>query len=218
MKKLISVLICLGILGGLASCSKETTITKSSEEATTTEATAGDTNGSVDNEAISAVGDIEVDEGLLTVTITVPAEFAGEDVSQESIDEAVKEKGYISGTVNEDGSVTYVMTKARHNDLMKELSDGFDEALQDMVDSDEYPRFKAITHNEDFTDFTISYDGEELGLVDTLSVLVFYYEGGLYGVFNGERADNVHVAFKNADTGEIIQESNSKDMGTSESE
>ena len=217
MKRLVSVLLCLGIVGGIAACSKETTITKSSDEAITT-TTAQETYETMSVDDISAIGDIDVDEGLITVTVTIPADFAGEGQSQETVDKTVADKGYISGTYNSDGSVTYTMTKARHKEVMKELSESLDKSLQEIVDSEEYPNIVEITHNEDYTDFTIKYNGGEVSLGDTFTLLVFYFAGGSYGVFNGNRPDNVHVAFVNADTGEIIQESNSKDMGTSETE
>ena len=36
----------------------------------------------------------------------------------------------------------------------------------------------------------------------------------MYGIFAGEEADNVHVDFVNADSGEIISSANSEDMGS----
>ncbi len=218
MKKIISVLICLGILGGLTSCSKETTITKSSEEVTATEASEQDTKETMSSDQIDSVSDIDVDEGLLTVTITLPADLLGEEMNQEAVDKAVSENGYISGTYNDDGSVTYTMTKAQHQKVLKEYTESLDKSLQDMVDSDDYPNIVAITHNGDFTDFTITYAADEVSLVDSFSILVYYAAGGYYGVFSGTSPENIHVAFVNADTGEVIQESNSRDMASSEGE
>ena len=70
----------------------------------------------------------------------------------------------------------------------------------------------------DYTDFTIEYSADELSLSDTFSTILFYYIGGMYGVFNGEPTENVHVAFVNSDTGELISEANSRDMGKSAEE
>ncbi len=38
--------------------------------------------------------------------------------------------------------------------------------------------------------------------------------GGMYGVFSGEKPENVHVEFVNADSGEVISSGDSKDMGS----
>jgi len=217
MKRLVSAFLCLSIIGGIASCSKETTITKSNDEVTTT-TTAQDTEETVSDDEISAIGDIDVDEGLLSVTVTIPADIVGEDESQETVDKTVADKGYISGTYNADGSVTYVMTKAKHKEALKELSESLDKSLQEIVDSEDYPNIVEIAHNEDYTDFTIRYKGDEVGFGDSFTILVYYYAGAFYGVFSGNKADNVHVAFVNADTGAVIQEADSKNMGSSETE
>ena len=165
----------------------------------------------VDN--LSQIGDIEVSSGLFTVSITVPASYAGEDASQETVDATVAEKGYISGTYNEDGSVTYVMTKAKHAEIMQQMTDSINESLQEIVDDDEtYPNIEGITANDDFTEFTVEFTADELSLTDGVAVWGFYMYGGLYGVFAGNQPDNIHVSFVDADTGELITEANSSDM------
>ena len=223
MKRLISAFICFSIIISVASCSKQTTISQQSEntaETTTdlTESSAQGTKESLSSDAINALGDVEVDEGLFNVTVTVPADLAGKDASQESVDKAVAENGYVSGTYNSDGSVTYIMTKAKHEETMKTLSEGLDKSLQEIVDSKDYPGITEITHNEDYTDFKIMYSGDKVGLSESLTVVLFYYTGGMYGVFNGTRPDNIHVTFVNSKTGKIIEESNSKDLETNDKE
>ena len=219
MKKIIAILICAGLLG-MTACSNKTTITKSTGETVTesSDKTTEDDFGSDGLDTAKAVGDIEADEGLLTVTINIPGDYFGE-TTQEEIDKAVADKGFISVTLNDDGSATYVMTKSRHKQLMEEISKSMDESLQKILDDkDTYPNFESITHNADYTDFTIEYSAEELSLSDTFSTILFYYMGGMYGVFNGEPAENVHVAFVNSETGELISEANSRDMGKSAEE
>ena len=216
MKKLLVLLICVGLLG-MSACSKDTTITKSDDDSNTTAAETTSLDESKETlgmDSISDFADIDVDEGLLSVTVTIPADLVDEGTTQETVDSTVKEKGYLSGTLNDDGTVTYVMTKAQHSQAMKELTEGFDKTLQDIVDSEDYPNIISITHNDDFTDFKIGYAAEEVGLVDAFSVIVYYYVGGLYGVFNGNRPDNIHVSFVNSETGEIISESNSSSLGS----
>ncbi len=78
--------------------------------------------------------------------------------------------------------------------------------------------FDLFRQNGDFTDFTIEYSAEDLSLSDTFSTILFYYMGGMYGVFNGEPAENVHVAFVNSETGNLISEANSRDLGKSAEE
>lgn len=200
MKRILALLICFGMLGASACSSKETTITKSESGETTS----------------SSSGGIEVDEGLLTVTITIPADIIGE-ISQADLDKQLAEKGYKSATLNSDGSVTYVMTKAKHKELMKEMAAEFDKSFQEML-NDEESSIVSITHNDDFTEFKIGYDGDEVGLADSFTVLVFYMAGAMYGAFNGKTPENVHVVFVNSKSGETIQEGNSKNLGDSSDE
>jgi len=222
MKKIIAILICAGIFVTTA-CSKETKITKSTDDVSAEETTAiekvTEADAGSDNlDTVSAVGDIEVDEGLLTVSIDVPAGYVGE-TTQEDVDKTVADQGYISGTLNDDGSVTYVMTKAQHKKIMEDLAKSFDESLQNILDDKEiYPNFESITHNADYTDFTIEYSAEELSPSDTFSTFLFYYIGGMYSIFNGEPVENVHVVYVNSETGELISEANSRDLGKSAEE
>ena len=154
---------------------------------------------------------IEVDENLLTVEITIPSDFIGE-TTQEELNQTVEEEGFKSITLNEDGSATYVMTKKKHKEMMSEIKSGIDEELQAMVGSEEYPNFTKVEANKDYTSFTITTTSSELDLAESFSVMNFYVQGGLYNVFNGTPADNIHVDFVNADSGAIISSSDSSDM------
>lgn len=155
---------------------------------------------------------IEVDENLLTVELTIPSDFVGE-TTQEELNQTVEEEdGLKSITLNEDGSATYVMTKKKHKEMMSEIKTGIDEELQAMVGSEDYPNFTKVEANEDYTSFTITTTSSELDLAESFSVMNFYVQGGLYNVFNGTPADNIHVDFVNATSGEIIESSDSSDM------
>ena len=155
----------------------------------------------------------EVEHGFMTVSITIPASYWGEETNQETIDAVVEEKGYLSGVYNDDGSVTVVMSESQHDEIMQEMADSFDQQIQEQLDSGEYPNFVSVTHNEDFSDFTIEYDGTAIEMADQFYPITLYYMGGFYGVFNGTEVDNVHVAFVNSATGELIDECNSMDAG-----
>ena len=193
MKRFLSIILCIGMLS-ISACSKETTITKASE-----------------NNTGSNPSEVVVDEGLLTVTITIPADLVGE-TTQDELDKSINEKGFKSVTLNSDGSATYVMTKSKHKQILKEFADNFDKGFQDIINSGESPNIISITHNDNFTDFKVEYNGEEVSFEDSFIVITFYYAGGYYGAFSGSRPDNVHVVFVNSKTGKTIQESNSKDL------
>lgn len=98
--------------------------------------------------------------------------------------------------------------------MMDELSNNINTALTDMIGSEDYPNFTDIKANDDFTQFTVTTKSEELNLTESISVMGFYMYGGMYNIFNGTAVENVHVDFVNADTGEIISSSDSKDMAS----
>ncbi len=164
-----------------------------------------------DLKELEAIGDVEVDQGLFNVEIVLPKQFA-DSVTDEELEKAKKEKQFKTAKRNEDGSITYVMTKSQHKEMMGELKKGMMESIQEMVGSEDYPGIIAIEANSDFTKFTVMTKSEELTMNESFSVLAFYMYGGMYGIFNGTPADNIQVDFVNVDTGQIINSANSKDM------
>lgn len=161
---------------------------------------------------LEAIGDISVDEGLFSVEITVPADFVG-DTTQAELDAAVQENGYKSATLNTDGSATYVMTQKQHNDMMEELRENFKQQLNEMVGSEDFPNFVKIEANDNFTRFEVTTKSTELNFMESFSTLQFYMISGAYNTFNGTTVDNCSVIFINEQTGEIISEANSSEMG-----
>lgn len=147
-----------------------------------------------------------------TVEVTLPAAFVEQyDISD--VENLVEQEGIEAATKNEDGSITWVMTKQKHDELMQSLRDSFDTSFSEMVGSEQYPNFKDIRHNDNFTEFTVQVDGDQLGLAESLSTLIFYMAGGFYNIFDGAPTDNVNVQFVNANTGEVISSANSADAG-----
>ena len=182
MNKLLRVFLALMICFSLIGCSSSGEKKPDSSEGNTTEtATAEKAEEDVDDEAwdeLEVLGKVETENGILTVSITFPADFVPEGTTQESIDREAGET-YISGKLNEDGSVTYKMTKKQHKTMLDAMAQSLDESLQEMVDSEDYT-ITEITHNKDFTQFDVKVEGNELGLGDSVTVIGFYIFGGMY--------------------------------------
>lgn len=222
-KKILAVLLTMTVMTTvLAGCGSKS----GNAEQSTAPVVENQTEQAVDNgtgteaestddgmEQLEAIGDVDVDKGLFNVTLTIPKDFVG-DTTQEKLDESVKENGYKSATLNSDGSVTYVMTKAQHEEMLEGIRESLDQSLSEMIGSSDYPNITNVEHNDDYTSFTITTKNAEPDLSESFSVMALYMYGGMYGIFSGEEVDNVHVDFKNADTGEIIGSSNSEDMGS----
>lgn len=184
----------------VTSVQEETQKTENTEEPTAKEKEMND-----DIEALSAIGDVEVENGLLTVSVTVPAEIVS-DVTQEQLDEN-KGDTYMSAALNEDGSVTYKMTKEQHKKMLLSVSQSIDESIQKMIDEDN--GISDVKHNDDFTVFDITIEGEEIGLMSSMCAITFYVCGSMYDTFNGHKAENVIVNFYDSN-GDFIDSGDAK--------
>lgn len=146
------------------------------------------------------------------VELTIPADFLGDDATQQELDEKVEETdGIISATLNADGSATYVMTAAGHDKLMQELAQNIDTQLADMASSSDYPNVVSVEASSGYTSFTATLSTDAVGLQESIMVMAFYLYGGMYNAFNGTPVDNVSVQFVNQ-SGVIIETANSRDM------
>ena len=160
---------------------------------------------------LPSLGMIETENGLFTVSLTFPADYVGSDTTQETLDAGVKEGRYVSAKLNDDGSVTYKLTKAQHKAMLNDMTEALDSSLNDLI-ADESYSFTDIKHNDDFTHFDIHVSGETLNLYDSFSVLVFYMCGNMYNIFTGNNDPEVTVSFYSP-SGNIIETASSANMG-----
>ena len=159
---------------------------------------------------LEAMGKIESENGLFYFSITMPAEYVDEEITQESLDQKAGDT-YTSAILNEDGSVTYKMTKKQHRNMLDGFDKAADEAFKELIDNPEYA-FTEITHNKDYTSFDVHLSTEEIGLGESVMALGFYMYGGIYAIYSGTEADNVAVHYYSPN-GELLGTGNSSEMG-----
>lgn len=232
MKKLLAVFLVLIMVTSLAACSsnssagkptaaspiEQATLASTAEKATlapetpeATKDTSKEDELNADMAALEAIGEVEVENGILTVSITMPKDFVTEEMTQKKLDADAGEN-YMSAKLNQDGSVTYKMTKAQHKAMLASMTEGMEKTLQEMVSDNETYSIAEIKHNDTYSVFDVTMDSETLGLGDSFTVLAFYMYGGIYGIFSGNKADSVTVNFYDP-TGKLIQTSNSANLG-----
>ena len=147
-----------------------------------------------------------MDENLTTVDITLPATFfEGKDMSTFDPDAYAQEEGYKKAVLNEDGSVTVTMTKAKHKELLKELTSEYETAFAAMVESESTPYIKSIKHSDNFDTFTVeveraAYDAAAF----ELTPFTLGFSGMMYQVFSGDEM-HVEVTIKDVATGDVIK-------------
>lgn len=206
------VLMILAVTLAISGCGS-TSKPVSTESASAESQNESDTDDSqVESSDLDALGDVEVEKELFDVTINIPSDYISA-TTQEELDEAVAELG-CKATLNEDGSATYVMTKQQHKKLMDDMANNINTALNEMIESEDYPNITNVSANSDFTEFTVTTKNTEPDLSESLAVMGFYMYGGMYHIFDGTEVDNIHVDYVNADSGEIISSSDSKDMAS----
>ena len=152
--------------------------------------------------------------GEATVSITLPSSFVSMsgNINQASCNQFAAEKGYESVTLNEDGTLTYVMKKSKHQEELAELAATIDESLKDMISSGEYPNFVSITAKDDYTKFDILTKGTDLDFMESFAAMGLCMCGQFYQFFNGTPEQVIYVQYINEQTGEVIHESNSNEM------
>ena len=143
-------------------------------------------------------------------TITIPAAFLGDEISDDYIAKVKEENGFLEAKLNEDGSVTYVMTESVHKKYVEKLKIAIQQACDDLVT--EVATISKIEYNDDFTNYKIITSSETISLEEGFVWLGLYMYSGMYNSFNGVEIENIHIDFVNADSGEIIHSVDSKEF------
>lgn len=145
---------------------------------------------------------VNVDKGLLNVKVTIPASmFEGEDTNKVIAD--AKKEG-IEVSKNNDGSLTYKMSKSQHKKMMKEIKEEIVKTINEAKESKEYVSLKDITYNDSFSEFTLIVDRSAFeNSFDGLLSITVGMSGMMYQLYNGENSDvyQVTIFLKDQATG-----------------
>ncbi|MCL9971120.1 hypothetical protein MX569_11035 [Anoxybacillus kestanbolensis] len=156
------------------------------------------------SENINKDDSISVDKNLLDVEVTLPASlFEGQDIDkviteaeQDGIKEVIK---------NDDGSLTYKMTKSKHKELINELESGIKKTIDELKRDKSLIVIQDITYNDNFSEFNMIVDvSSSENSMYGLAAIGLGISGMYYQVFNGVKDLKVTVNIKNASTGEIL--------------
>ncbi len=153
----------------------------------------------------SETEDFAVDKGLLNVEITMPASFVEGDDVDATIKEAEVEG--IKVTKNEDGSLTYKMSKSEHKKMMKDIKTNAEKSLDEIKTDGTFPSVKDITYNNSFSKYTLTVDKAAYeNSMDSWSIIGIGITGMMYNLFNGEDMDKmkINIDVKDEATGEVF--------------
>ena len=197
----------------IAGCGSNQSEPNASESSTNTitppagnEITTGDENGLVDVKKDEDQA-IEVDKGLLNVELTLPASFfEGQDLDQ-VIAEAKNEDGVSEVAINEDGSLTYKMTKAVHPKMMEKMKASAGEYIDSLKSGQSFASIKDVDHNESLTEFTLIVEKSAFeGSFDGFAAFGLGLQGMFYQAFDGVDQDKIRATInvKDEATGEVF--------------
>lgn len=204
--KLIKILLCIFMVLNLLGCSGN----KSSDDTQSS-------NESNEGIKVSAGEDsTKIYNTVTNVRVTLPAslfEYADEEITQEDLDKVAFENGFISATLNEDGSVTYVMSKDKYNAYVAELTMSIDKGLEELCNTED-STIVDIKHNADFTDYTITLDADEVGFTESfVSLAIVLYSAFYYGFTGKDVTSGVHFTYVNK-SGDVLEEYSTDEMET----
>ena len=139
------------------------------------------------------------------VALTVGTAYLAE-TTQEELDAACTEKGYLSAELNNDGTATLVMKQSTYDQLIATLRSNIDRSLDLVPGSEDYPEVTTVYANDDYTIFTMQFTGSTAEEADALDVTEFFLYGEIYAQYTGAEAPDVLVIIANDETGEILRE------------
>jgi len=114
--------------------------------------------------------------------ITIPSILIGDELSQIQADNTPVDNG--------DGTVTYSLKGGELDSILQQIADSLSDSIQDILDNDDYyPNITAITHDADYTSFTISLSNGQMSMYESMLVMSFYTIGNRYQIYSGVPAD-----------------------------
>lgn len=199
MEKILLIILALSLCFSLAACGN------SGQPESQPPATS---SASVSNDSSEEPGGIKVDENLLTVDITLPSSFFdGEDMSTFDADAYAAEQGFNKAVLNDDGSVSINMSKAKHNELMSEMTQTVEDSFASMVRSEDTPYIIEIHHSASFDSIDVVVDEagyEGGGFASAFIPFTVYFQAAFYQAFAGVE-QHCEIAIIDSNTGDTIE-------------
>ena len=184
--KFYKIFICIMMLIAFAGCSNPGSATS---EPSPTEETGSQ---------------VEVDKGLLNVEITIGADMLETfDETAEEFKASLEENEEVDFkdvTVNEDGSVTFKMSKSDHNKMMDEMLKSIDSSIAEITQNKEdYPNVIDITHDKDLLNWKIKMSSTEQNISESFLCFGLAIQSIFYHGFNGDKQADVVVDYVDED-------------------
>lgn len=139
----------------------------------------------------------------MNVEIVLPASmFEGQDI--DTVISEAKSEGVDEIKKNDDGSLTYKMSKSKHKEMMEEMKSSVLESIEETKTSQDFNSIKDVTYNKDFSEFNLIVDKVAFqDSFDGFAAMGLGMSGIYYQVFNGADPKTT-VVIKDEATGGVI--------------
>ena len=139
------------------------------------------------------------------VTVVIPTVY--EDVkTQEEADEICRRNGYESAVLEEDGSLTIVISRSVYDEMIRQYKESVDKGIAEITAGDS--SIVKIEYNEDYSEFTVTVSEDELGIIERQAADELVMYGTLYHVYTGNDVDHITVNYVNG-SGETVETADS---------
>ena len=142
------------------------------------------------------------------VTVVIPTVYESV-TSQEEADEIRDNNGYESAVLEEDGSLTIVMSRSRYDEMISRFRESVDRGITEILEGETGSEIGKIEYNDDYSVFTVTVEGDEIGIMERqiADELVMY--GTLYHIYTGNDVEHIQVDYVSRESGEVIESADS---------
>lgn len=203
MKRILALILVLSLSFTIVACGKSGNNTDKDEIHNAEEEKASENKEG---------NSVEVDKKLINVEVTIPASLLQLDNEEEldidQITEEAKKQGMKKVIANDDGSITYIMSKATHKEVMEEMKSSLTESIDEVINNGDFPSIQDIIPNEMFSEFDVVVNKAKFeNSLDGMAALGIAFQSMFYQLFDGVEPDNYEVIlnFKDEDTGEVFE-------------
>ena len=132
-----------------------------------------------------------------------------EAYGEEEADEIRDKNGYESATLEEDGSLTIVMSRSQYDEMILQFRESVDKGISEILSAGDGSSIEKIEYNDDYSVFTVTVKGDEIGTIDRYAAEELIMYGTLYHIYTGNDVEHIQVDYVSRESGEVIESADS---------
>ena len=94
-------------------------------------------------------------------------------------------------------------------EMLEKFKKSVDDGIAEIIGTVEDSTIEKIEYNDDYSKFTVTVSGDELGLAERQAADELVMYGTLYHIYTGNDVDRIQVDYVSSSTGEIIKTADS---------